>query len=169
MNLVQGSLICSLFHSKMTWSLDSCSFTAHVLVRIREVPCSNTSLEAKPAILTEVFVVFLIFSRQIVGKYLKLGHDPFPPHPFHFLIAYLMYAGYRTVIVILYLNNCKYVNATLFFMQLCVGQDCPVSEEMATGWLVTIFFGRNRIIPSSPHWDQLLHSYSSAVSVRFLY
>jgi hypothetical protein len=36
-----------------------------------------------------VFMVFLSPSRQMLGQYLKLGHDRFLPHPFQFIVHYL--------------------------------------------------------------------------------
>jgi hypothetical protein len=32
---------------------------------------------------SQVFIVFLSFSRQMLGQCLKLGHDCFLPHPFN--------------------------------------------------------------------------------------
>jgi hypothetical protein len=39
--------------------------------------------------MTEIFVIFLTLAKQILGKYLKLGHNRFFPHAFLFIIHYL--------------------------------------------------------------------------------
>jgi hypothetical protein len=45
----------------------------------------------RPAILTEVLRVLLSPSKQMLGKYLKLGHGRFLPYPFQFIIHWSSY------------------------------------------------------------------------------
>jgi hypothetical protein len=50
-----------------------------------------------PAILIEVFVIFLVLPGEFVESTLKLGHDSFPPNPFLFTyhpIIDAMYSSY---------------------------------------------------------------------------
>jgi hypothetical protein len=56
------------------------------LLRIREVPGSN--LGPDTGYTDRFFVVFVSPSRQVLGWYLKLGHDRFLPH--NFKLIYLL-------------------------------------------------------------------------------
>jgi hypothetical protein len=45
---------------------------------------SHRTLAGTQAFLTEVFIVFVSLSRQLLTQYLKLGHDRFPLHSLQF-------------------------------------------------------------------------------------
>jgi hypothetical protein len=56
-------------------------------IRPRPLPSTSLILAQRPIIVTDFFVFFLSLSRQVLGWYLKLGHDRFLP-PFFLLTVH---------------------------------------------------------------------------------